>query len=92
MKTVQDAIFGLFAFVLSVIAAAEAEARSVMVDMGLSAPVQNLVLLFLVVALALVAFRLLGPLFGILIAIFALLLVIHVAVPGLAGSLHLPFR
>lgn len=91
MKTVESLILGLFALVVSAILTIENAVRGLLAGLGLSAQVQSVVLLFLAITLTIAAFRVLGPVFGILLAIFALLLVMQVAVPGMLTSLHQSF-
>jgi hypothetical protein len=86
MEFIENLIFGLFALIMTAIAAVEIFLRGVMSHAGIGGQLQSIVLIVVAVLLILGALRAFGGIFGLLITIFLILLMIHVLVPGL----HVP--
>jgi Flp pilus assembly protein TadB len=81
MDTVYNIIMGLLAIVVSAFTSIEHLARDALTQAGVSGQVQTILLLVLGVVLILAAVRLLGGVFGILIAIFLILFLFHIIAP-----------
>jgi len=83
MEFFEHLIFGLFALIMTAIAAIELLLRDWLTRAGVTGQLQSVVLVVTAVLLILAALRLFGGIFGLLITIFLILVVVHVLVPGM---------
>jgi thiol:disulfide interchange protein len=81
---VRSLILGLFYVIMAAIAWIEGFLRGLMTRAGVGEDLQKPVLVVVAALLILVALRLFGRVFGVLIAIFLLLLLLHTLLPGLS--------
>jgi hypothetical protein len=86
LNMVQSFIVGLFNIIVAAIAATETFLLGLMTQAHIPAEVQKVVLIVAAVLLIVAALRLFGQVFGILIAIFLVLLVLHTLSSGLLGT------
>jgi ABC-type xylose transport system permease subunit len=90
METVYQLIMGLLAIVINIIAAIESFARNLMNHAHIPDQVQSVTLLVLAIVLIIAAFRILGGIFGLLVALFLFLFLLHVMVPGFTENFQPP--
>ena len=91
LDSVRSLIFGLFDAIVAGIAAIESFLAGLMTQAGIRGDLQKPVLTVILVLLILAAFRLFGRIFGVLIAIFLVLLLLQALAPGfLALGQHAP--
>ena len=75
-------LVGLFALVVAAIAVIEHYARQALGAIGITGPPQTVILVLLLVALVIAAFRLFGRVFAVLIALALLLVLVHALLGG----------
>ncbi len=85
LSAIEALILGLLAVIMAAMATIEEFLRRLMTQAGIDGQLQKIVLIVVAVLLILAALRLFGRVFGVLIAIFLILLVIHVLLPGLSA-------
>lgn len=76
-------IVALLGLVMGIIAGVEDALRTAMSHGGVDRQFQSLVLIVVPVLLIIAALRVLGRVFGLLIAVFLVLLLLHVVTPGM---------
>jgi hypothetical protein len=85
LNFVLSLILQLFHLVMGAIAVIEGFLRGLLAQAGITGEAQKAVLIVIGALLILAALRLFGRVFGVLIAIFLILLLLHVLLPGLSG-------
>ena len=75
-------LVGLFDLVAAAIAAIEHVARQGLGRIGIGGPPQTVILVLLLIALIVVAFRLFGRIFAVLVALALLLILLHALLNG----------
>jgi hypothetical protein len=81
LNLILSLILGLFGAIMGAIAWTEDFLRGLMTRAGIPEEFQNPVLIIVAVLLILAAIRVLGRVFGVLIAIFLVLLLLHILFP-----------
>jgi hypothetical protein len=76
-------ILRLVAAVLTVIGVAEEAVRRLLIGIGVTGQLQAAVMVIAAIFLIVIALRLLGNVFGVLLTLLLVLLILHVLMPGL---------
>ena len=86
LATVSGLIVGLLGLILSAIGGIEHALRTALGRVGVVGDAQSVVLVVVLVALAVLALRLFGRVFAVLIVSFLALRLLHVRLPGVGGA------